>query len=81
MRIKTGGTKNINEESAKLKQLEMTVGQRLTNTSSRKKLSPNWKKELMKSSAAQSANEKSMSQMRIEMNNAEADINKTTKRT
>ena len=71
--------KTYNEESAKLKQLEMTVGTTSDEYKQQKKVVAELEKELMKSSAAQSANEKSMSQMRIEMNNAEADINKTTK--
>lgn len=71
--------KTYNEESAKLKQLEMTVGTTSDEYKQQEKVVAELEKELMKSSAAQSANEKSMSQMRIEMNNAEADINKTTK--
>lgn len=71
--------KTYNEESAKLKQLEMTVGTTSDEYKQQEKVVAELEKELMKSSAAQSANEKSMSQMRIEMNNAEADINKTTR--
>ena len=71
--------KTYNEESAKLKQLEMTVGTTSDEYKQQEKVVAELEKELMKSSAAQTANEKSMSQMRIEMNNAEADINKTTK--
>ena len=71
--------KTYNEESAKLKQLEMTVGTTSDEYKQQEKVVAELEKELMKSSVAQSANEKSMSQMRIEMNNAEADINKTTK--
>ena len=71
--------KTYNEESAKLKQLEMTVGTTSDEYKQQEKVVAELEKELMKSSAAQTANEKSMSQMRIEMNNAEADINKTTR--
>ena len=71
--------KTYNEESAKLKQLEMTVGTTSDEYKQQEKVVAELEKELMKSSAAQSENEKSMSQMRIEMNNAEADINKTTR--
>lgn len=71
--------KTYNEESAKLKQLEMTVGTTSDEYKQQEKVVSELEKELMKSSAAQTANEKSMSQMRIEMNNAEADINKTTR--
>ena len=71
--------KTYNEESAKLKQLEATVGTTSDEYKQQEKVVAELEKELMKSSAAQSANEKSMSQMRIEMNNAEADINKTTR--
>ena len=71
--------KTYNEESAKLKQLEMTVVTTSDEYKQQEKVVAELEKELMKSSAAQTANEKSMSQMRIEMNNAEADINKTTK--
>ena len=71
--------KTYNEESAKLKQLEMTVGTTSDEYKQQEKVVSELEKELIKSSAAQTANEKSMSQMRIEMNNAEADINKTTR--
>lgn len=70
---------SYNDESAKLKQLEATVGTASAEYKAQEKVVAELEKELMKSSAAQEANEKTMSQMRIAINNAEADINKTTK--
>lgn len=70
---------SYNDESAKLKQLEATVGTASAEYKEQEKVVAELEKELMKSSAAQEANEKTMSQMRIAINNAEADINKTTK--
>lgn len=70
---------SYNEESAKLKQLEATVGVTSDEYKAQEKVVAELEKELMKSSAAQEANEQTMSQMRIAINNAEADVNKTTK--
>ena len=70
---------SYNEESAKLKQLEATVGVTSDEYKAQEKVVAELEKELMKSSAAQKANEQTMSQMRIAINNAEADVNKTTK--
>lgn len=70
---------SYNKESAKLKELENTVGVTSDEYKQQEKVVQELEKELMKSSAAQDANEKSMSQMRIQINNAEADVNKTTR--
>lgn len=70
---------SYNKESAKLKELENTVGVTSDEYKQQEKVVQDLEKELMKSSAAQDANEKSMSQMRIQINNAEADVNKTTR--
>ena len=67
-----------NKESAKLKELENTVGVTSDEYKQQEQVVQELEKELMKSSAAQEANEKTMSQMRIAINNAEADVNKTT---
>lgn len=70
---------SYNKESAKLKQLESTVGTTSDEYKQQAAVVKQLESAVKQSSAAQSANEKSMSDMRVAISNAGADINKTTR--
>lgn len=69
---------SYNKESAKLKQLESTVGTTSDEYKRQAAVVKQLESEVKQSAAAQDANAKSMSNMRVAISNAQADINKTT---
>ena len=66
-------------EKQKLEALEQTVGKTSDEYKAQLEVVENLAHEVSKSTTANEANEKSMSNMRIQMNQAQGDINKTTK--
>ena len=64
-------------EKQKLAQIEATLGKTSPEYQSQAKVVANLARDVDKSSAAVNANEIAMSKMRVQMNNAQADINKT----
>lgn len=67
------------KEKAKLAELEKTVGTTSKEYQDQKQKVSDLAGEVRKSTQAQDANEKSMSKMRVEISNAQADCNKTAK--
>lgn len=67
------------KEKAKLDELEKTVGKTSTEYQTQKAKVTELATEVRKSTQAQDANEKSMSKMRVEISNAQADCNKTAR--
>lgn len=70
---------SYNKEKAKLDELGRTVGTTSKEYQDQKAKVEQLANEVKKSTSAQDANEKSMSKMRIEINNAQADCNKTAR--
>lgn len=68
-----------NKEKAKLEEIGRTLGTTSKEYQDQKAKVDGLAQEVRKSSQAQDANAKSMSKMRIEINNAQADINQTTR--
>lgn len=64
-------------EKQKLAQIEATLGKTSPEYQAQAKVVANLARDVDKSSAAVNANEIAMSKMRVQMNNAQADINKT----
>ncbi len=69
---------SYNNEKAKLDQLKSTVGTTSAEYQNQKAKVEQLASEVRKSTTNQEANAQAMSNMRIQMNNAQADINKTT---
>ena len=69
---------SYNNEKAKLDQLKVSVGTTSSEYVAQQKVVNRLASEVSRSTTNQEANAKSMSEMRIQMNNAQADINKTT---
>ena len=67
------------DEKAELEKIKNTLGTTSTAYINQEKVVANLEKEVKKSTANQNANVQSMSKLRIEMNNAQTDINKTKK--
>lgn len=70
--------KKYDEEKAKLSTLEKTLGTTSEEYKEQADVVQSLEQELQKSTKAQDANEKSMSNLRIQLNNAEADVAKTS---
>jgi TP901 family phage tail tape measure protein len=70
--------KKYDEEKAKLSTLEKTLGTTSEEYKEQAEVVQSLEQELQKSTKAQDANEKSMSNLRIQLNNAEADVAKTS---
>lgn len=68
-----------NKEKAKLDEIGKTLGTTSQAYQDQKAKVDGLAQEVRKSTQAQDANEKSMSKMRVEINNAQADINATTR--
>ena len=68
-----------NKEKQKLEEIEKTLGASSKEYQEQKAKVEQLAQAVSKSSKNQDANAKSMSEMRVQMNNAQADINKTTK--
>ena len=68
-----------NQEKAKLEEIGRTLGTTSKEYQDQKAKVDSLAQEVQKSTQAQDANEKSMSQMRIQINNAQADCNATAK--
>lgn len=71
--------KKYDEEKNKLKTLETTLGTTSTEYKDQAKIVADLEAELQKSSKAQDANATTMSNLRIQLNGANADVAKTTK--
>ena len=67
------------KEKAKLQVLGDTLGDTSAEYKAQQSLVADMAREVAKSTSANDANEKSLSDLRIQMNNTEAEINKTTK--
>lgn len=70
---------SYNAEKTKLDEIGRTLGKNSTEYQQQKAKVAELSNEVKRSTANQDANEKSMSNMRIQMNNAQAAINKTSK--
>ena len=70
---------SYNAEKAKLDEIGRTLGKNSTEYQQQKAKVAELSNEVKRSTANQDANEKSMSNMRVQMNNAQAAINKTSK--
>ena len=70
--------KKYDEEKSKLSTLESTLGTTSDEYKEQAKLVADLEDELEKSTKAQDSNEKSMSNLRIQLNSAEADVAKTS---
>lgn len=68
---------SLDAEKAKLSQIEAALGKSSPQYQAQAKVVANLARDVDKSSAAVNANEIAMSKMRQQMNNAQADINKT----
>ncbi len=68
-----------NDEKSKLEQIGKTLGTTSDEYTKQKDVVDGLAKEVTKSTNAQTANEKAMSSMRIQISNSQTDINKTTK--
>ena len=71
--------KTYNDEKTKLEEIGKTLGTSSKEYQDQKKKVDELSQEVKQSTQAQDANEKSMSNMRIEINKAQADCNKTAK--
>lgn len=67
-----------NDEKAKLDQIGQTLGTTSQEYKDQQKVVSGLEQEVRKSTTAQEANAKSMSQVRIQLNNTQAEINETT---
>lgn len=72
-------TQEYEREKQKLDEIGRTLGTTSTEYNAQKAVVDQLSNEVRKSTQAQDANEKSMSKMRIEISNAQTDINKTTR--
>lgn len=70
---------SYNSEKAKLDEIGRTLGTTSKEYNTQKTAVDGLAKEVAKSTSAQEANEKSMSNMRIQISNAQADCNKTAR--
>ena len=72
-------TQEYEREKQKLDEIGRTLGTSSAQYNAQKAVVDQLSQEVRKSTQAQDANEKSMSKMRIEISNAQTDINKTTR--
>ena len=70
---------SYDKEKAELDRIEKELGESSKEYQEQKSKVDALAKEVAKSTTAQEANEKSMSDMRVEMNKAQAEVNKTTR--